>query len=93
MKVLQVSVESRRQVTQHRVAHCRRRVSLGIRNDDRLCKQLEFVLLLFVQNQVPDAEPECDPASATAARSLWLDRVAASGELTIEVQDYIPFGA
>lgn len=58
-----------------------------------LCERFEFVLLLFVQNEVPDAEPECDPASVTAARSLWLDRVAASSELTIEVQDYIPFSA
>lgn len=51
------------------------------------------IVLLSVQNEVPDAEPECDPASVTAARSLWLDRVAASTELTIEVQDYIPFSA
>lgn len=45
------------------------------------------------QNEVPDAEPECDPSSVTAARSLWNDRMALAGsnELTIEVQDYIPF--
>lgn len=51
------------------------------------------IVPLSVQNEVPDAEPECDPASVAAARSLWLDRVAASTELTIEVQDYIPFSA
>uniref|UniRef100_A0A4W6E3B0 Trafficking protein particle complex subunit 11 n=1 Tax=Lates calcarifer TaxID=8187 RepID=A0A4W6E3B0_LATCA len=48
---------------------------------------------LFDFNEVPDAEPECDPSSVSAARSLWNDRVALSGsnEFTIEVQDYIPF--
>lgn len=53
--------------------------------------RIEKNLMKVLQNEVPDAEPECDPASVTAARSLWLDRVAASSELTIEVQDYIPF--
>lgn len=45
------------------------------------------------QNEVPDAEPECDPSSVSAARSLWSDRMALAGsnELTLEVQDYIPF--
>lgn len=48
---------------------------------------------LYFQNEVPDAEPECDPSSLTVARSLWSDRMALAGsnELTIEVQDYIPF--
>uniref|UniRef100_A0A8D0DCV6 Trafficking protein particle complex subunit 11 n=1 Tax=Sander lucioperca TaxID=283035 RepID=A0A8D0DCV6_SANLU len=46
-----------------------------------------------VANEVPEAEPECDPASVTAARALWNDRMALAGsnEFTIEVQDYIPF--
>lgn len=45
------------------------------------------------QNKVPEAEAECDPSSVSAARSLWSDRMALSGsnELTVEMQDYIPF--
>lgn len=52
-----------------------------------------FYLGSFEQNEVPDAEPECDSTTVSAARSLWTDRMALSGsnELTIEVQDYIPF--
>lgn len=52
-----------------------------------------YFLPLLHQNEVPDAEPECDPTSATAAKALWNDRMALSGsnEFTIEVQDYIPF--
>lgn len=57
----------------------------------QLCKQLN--LSFCFQNEVPDAEPECDPLSVSSARSLWGDRMALAGsnELTIEVQDYIPF--
>lgn len=46
-----------------------------------------------LQNEVPDAEPECDSSSLTTAQCLWSDRMSLTGsnELTIEVQDYIPF--
>lgn len=52
-----------------------------------------FKLSLNFQNEVPDAEPECDSSSISTARSLWSDRMSLAGskELTIEVQDYIPF--
>ncbi|KAM7417076.1 hypothetical protein PAMA_016943 [Pampus argenteus] len=55
--------------------------------------RIEKNLIKVLMNEAPDAEPECDPTSATAARSLWNDRMALSGsnEFTIEVQDYIPF--
>ncbi|XP_029703146.1 trafficking protein particle complex subunit 11 isoform X1 [Takifugu rubripes] len=55
--------------------------------------RIEKNLLKVLMNEVPDAEPECDSSSLTTARCLWGDRMAltASTELTIEVQDYIPF--
>ncbi|KAF3837743.1 hypothetical protein F7725_009511 [Dissostichus mawsoni] len=55
--------------------------------------RIEKNLLKVLKNEVPEAESECDPSSVTAARSLWNDRMALAGsnELTIEVQDYIPF--
>uniref|UniRef100_A0A8C2WWW0 Trafficking protein particle complex subunit 11 n=1 Tax=Cyclopterus lumpus TaxID=8103 RepID=A0A8C2WWW0_CYCLU len=55
--------------------------------------RIENNLIQVLMNEVPDAEPECDASSDGAARSLWNDRMAlaASNELTIEVQDYIPF--
>ncbi|XP_054453704.1 trafficking protein particle complex subunit 11 [Anoplopoma fimbria] len=55
--------------------------------------RIEKNLIKLLMNEVPDAEPECDPSSDGAARSLWSDRMAFAGsnELTIEVQDYIPF--
>ncbi|KAI4800046.1 hypothetical protein KUCAC02_016583 [Chaenocephalus aceratus] len=55
--------------------------------------RIEKNLLKVLKNEVPEAEPECDPSSVTAARSLWSDRTAPAGsnELTMEVQDYIPF--
>ncbi|CAI5682189.1 unnamed protein product [Oreochromis niloticus] len=55
--------------------------------------RIEKNLIKVLTNEVPDAEPECDPSSVSAARSLWNDRMALAGsnELTIEVQDYIPF--
>lgn len=55
------------------------------------CKTEKWYLCL--QNELPDAEPECESSSLTAARSLWSDRMSLTGsnELTIEVQDYIPF--
>ena len=45
------------------------------------------------QNEVPDAEPECEPSGSSAAAALWKDRMALSGsnEFSIEVQDYVPF--
>uniref|UniRef100_A0A8D0A7R5 Trafficking protein particle complex subunit 11 n=1 Tax=Sander lucioperca TaxID=283035 RepID=A0A8D0A7R5_SANLU len=55
--------------------------------------RIEKNLIKVLKNEVPEAEPECDPASVTAARALWNDRMALAGsnEFTIEVQDYIPF--
>ncbi|TNN63892.1 Trafficking protein particle complex subunit 11 [Liparis tanakae] len=55
--------------------------------------RIEKNLIQVLMNEVPDAEPECDPSSDVAARSLWNDRMALAGsnELTIEVQDYITF--
>ncbi|KAA8589197.1 hypothetical protein FQN60_010542 [Etheostoma spectabile] len=55
--------------------------------------RIEKNLIKVLKNEVPEAEPECDPVSVTAARALWNDRMALAGsnEFTIEVQDYIPF--
>uniref|UniRef100_A0A8C4DIZ2 Trafficking protein particle complex subunit 11 n=1 Tax=Dicentrarchus labrax TaxID=13489 RepID=A0A8C4DIZ2_DICLA len=55
--------------------------------------RIEKNLIKVLTNEVPDAEPECDSSSVSAAKSLWSDRMALAGsnELTIEVQDYIPF--
>lgn len=55
--------------------------------------RIEKNLTKVLMNEVPDAELECDPSSANAAKSLWSDRMALAGsnEFTIEVQDYIPF--
>ncbi|XP_053735696.1 trafficking protein particle complex subunit 11 [Synchiropus splendidus] len=55
--------------------------------------RIEQNLIKVLANNVPDPEPECDPSSAAAARSLWNDRMslAGSNEFSIEVQDYIPF--
>ena len=48
---------------------------------------------LLPQNEVPDAEPDCEPSWVTAATGLWKDRMALAGsnEFSIEVQDYVPF--
>ncbi|CAB1419099.1 unnamed protein product [Pleuronectes platessa] len=55
--------------------------------------RIEKNLIKAMMNEVPDPEPECDPASVSAARLLWNDCMALDGstDLTIEVQDYIPF--
>uniref|UniRef100_A0A667WE77 Trafficking protein particle complex subunit 11 n=1 Tax=Myripristis murdjan TaxID=586833 RepID=A0A667WE77_9TELE len=55
--------------------------------------RIEKNLIKVLMNEVPDAEPECDPSSSTAAASLWNDRMALAGsnDFTIEVQDYVPF--
>uniref|UniRef100_A0A671V8A6 Trafficking protein particle complex subunit 11 n=1 Tax=Sparus aurata TaxID=8175 RepID=A0A671V8A6_SPAAU len=55
--------------------------------------RIEKNLIRVLMNEVPDAEPECDSSSISTARSLWSDRMSLAGskELTIEVQDYIPF--
>uniref|UniRef100_A0A8D3DPB3 Trafficking protein particle complex subunit 11 n=1 Tax=Scophthalmus maximus TaxID=52904 RepID=A0A8D3DPB3_SCOMX len=55
--------------------------------------RIEKNIIKVLMNEVPDSEPECDPASVSAARLLWNDRMALAGsnEFTIEVQDYIPF--
>ncbi|KAF6730704.1 Trafficking protein particle complex subunit 11 [Oryzias melastigma] len=55
--------------------------------------RIEKNLLKVLMNDVPDPEPDCDPSSVSTARSLWTDRMALAGsnEMTIEVQDYIPF--
>uniref|UniRef100_A0A6Q2ZQJ1 Trafficking protein particle complex subunit 11 n=1 Tax=Esox lucius TaxID=8010 RepID=A0A6Q2ZQJ1_ESOLU len=56
--------------------------------------RIEKNLIKVLMNEVPEAEPDCDPASAKAAQALWSDRVslAGSNRFTIEVQDYVPFG-
>ncbi|KAH0616126.1 hypothetical protein JD844_027010 [Phrynosoma platyrhinos] len=50
-------------------------------------------LLGRVENENPDPEPDCDPASVKAAQKLWADRVSLAGSnvFTIEVQDFVPF--
>ncbi|XP_012988959.2 trafficking protein particle complex subunit 11 [Esox lucius] len=55
--------------------------------------RIEKNLIKVLMNEVPEAEPDCDPASAKAAQALWSDRVslAGSNRFTIEVQDYVPF--
>ncbi|XP_068181246.1 trafficking protein particle complex subunit 11 [Antennarius striatus] len=55
--------------------------------------RIERNFIRVLTNEVPDPEPECDASSIAAARSLWSDRMALAGsnELTVEVQDYIPF--
>ncbi|XP_034036782.1 trafficking protein particle complex subunit 11 [Thalassophryne amazonica] len=62
-----------------------------LRQEQKL--RIEKNLFKVLMNEAPDAEPECEPASASAARSLWNDRVALAGsnELTVEMQDCIPF--
>lgn len=53
------------------------------------------IKICVLQNEVPDAEPECDSSSLTTAQCLWSDSMSLTGsnELTIEVQDYIPFSS
>ncbi|CAL8267682.1 unnamed protein product [Boreogadus saida] len=55
--------------------------------------RIEKNLLKVLKNEVPDAEPDCEPSGASAAAALWKDRTALSGsnEFSIEVQDYVPF--
>ncbi|XP_029515287.1 trafficking protein particle complex subunit 11 [Oncorhynchus nerka] len=55
--------------------------------------RIEKNLIKVLMNEVPEAEPDCDQASAKAAQALWSDRMslAGSNEFTIEVQDYVPF--
>ncbi|KAF7643174.1 hypothetical protein LDENG_00244050, partial [Lucifuga dentata] len=55
--------------------------------------RIEKNLFKVLMNEIPDAEPECDPSCAGAARSLWSDRMAlvGSNEFTLEVQDYVLF--
>lgn len=52
------------------------------------------IVICDCQNEVPEPEPDCDPASVKMAQSLWSDRISLAGnnEFTIEVQDYVPFG-
>uniref|UniRef100_A0A669E0S7 Trafficking protein particle complex subunit 11 n=1 Tax=Oreochromis niloticus TaxID=8128 RepID=A0A669E0S7_ORENI len=52
--------------------------------------RIEKNLIKVLTNEVPDAEPECDPSSVSAARSLWNDRMALAGsnELTIEFSSF-----
>lgn len=63
------------------------------KTDKTFIKIMIFPCFLLFQNDVPDPEPDCDPSSVSTARSLWTDRMALAGsnEMTIEVQDYIPF--
>lgn len=55
--------------------------------------RIEKNLIKVLMNEVPEPEPDCDPVSVKAAQSLWSDRISLAGnnELTIEVQDYVPF--
>uniref|UniRef100_A0A8C5B8P5 Trafficking protein particle complex subunit 11 n=1 Tax=Gadus morhua TaxID=8049 RepID=A0A8C5B8P5_GADMO len=55
--------------------------------------RIEKNLLKVLKNEVPDAEPDCEPSGSSAAAALWKDRMALSGsnEFSIEVQDYVPF--
>ncbi|CAB1325129.1 unnamed protein product [Coregonus sp. 'balchen'] len=55
--------------------------------------RIEKNLIKVLMNEVPEAEPDCDQASAKAAQALWSDRMSLAGSnvFTIEVQDYVPF--
>lgn len=55
--------------------------------------RIEKNLIKVLMNEVPEPEPDCDPVSVKSAQSLWSDRISLAGnnELTIEVQDYVPF--
>ncbi|XP_077464775.1 trafficking protein particle complex subunit 11 isoform X1 [Stigmatopora argus] len=55
--------------------------------------RIEQNLVLVMKNKIPDAEPQCDEVSANAAWSRWNECITSgtSNELTIHVQDYIPF--
>ncbi|KAK2890874.1 hypothetical protein Q8A67_013517 [Cirrhinus molitorella] len=55
--------------------------------------RIEKNLIKVLMNEVPEPEPDCDPASVKSAQSLWSDRMSLAGnnEFTIEVQDYVPF--
>lgn len=49
---------------------------------------------VWIQNESPDPEPDCDTGAVKASQKLWADRVSLAGSnvFTIEVQDFIPFG-
>lgn len=49
---------------------------------------------IWIQNESPDPEPDCDAAAVKPSQKLWADRVSLAGSnvFTIEVQDFIPFG-
>ncbi|XP_073676596.1 trafficking protein particle complex subunit 11 [Garra rufa] len=55
--------------------------------------RIERNLIKVLMNEVPEPEPDCDPASVKTAQALWSDRMSLAGnnEYTIEVQDYVPF--
>ncbi|RXN29164.1 trafficking particle complex subunit 11 [Labeo rohita] len=55
--------------------------------------RIEKNLIKVLMNEVPEPEPDCDPASVQTAQSLWSDRMSLAGnnEFAIEVQDYVPF--
>ncbi|XP_028315223.1 trafficking protein particle complex subunit 11 [Gouania willdenowi] len=61
--------------------------------NDEQKSRIEKNFMKVLENEVPDAEPECDPSSVNAATALWNDCTAVTGtkELHLEVQDYVPF--
>ncbi|XP_077589435.1 trafficking protein particle complex subunit 11 isoform X2 [Stigmatopora nigra] len=62
-----------------------------LKEDQKL--RIEQNLVLVMKNKIPDAEPQCDEVSANAAWSRWNECITSgtSNELTIHMQDYIPF--
>lgn len=49
---------------------------------------------VFLQNESPNPEPDCDALAVKTAQKLWADRVSLAGSniFTVAVQDYVPFG-
>ncbi|KAG5263921.1 hypothetical protein AALO_G00270120 [Alosa alosa] len=55
--------------------------------------RIEKNLIKVLMNEVPEPEPDCDPASVKAAQALWNDRVSLAGnnDFTVDMQEYVPF--
>ncbi|XP_023686517.1 trafficking protein particle complex subunit 11 [Paramormyrops kingsleyae] len=55
--------------------------------------RIEKNLFKVLMKEVPEAEPDCDPAAVRAAHALWSERAAqaAEDEVMVEAQDCVPF--
>ncbi|KAL2077658.1 hypothetical protein ACEWY4_027162 [Coilia grayii] len=62
-----------------------------LRNEQK--SRIEKNLIKVLMNEVPEPEPDCDPASVKAAQALWNDRISLAGnnDFTVDMQEYVPF--